>query len=52
MKVTVANINVAFDPAKTAKANITGTAKVYIALEDHLKIPLFSKGISLYYGSK
>jgi len=42
----IASIDVVVPPKNT------GIAKVYMALEDHLKIPLFSKGISLYFGSK
>jgi hypothetical protein len=47
IKLYAANINIAFEPEEKAKPKNTGIAKVYIALEDHLKIPLFSKGIFL-----
>ena len=47
IKLYAANINIAFEPEEKAKPKNTGMAKVYIALEDHLKIPLLSKGLSL-----
>ena len=37
IKLYAANINIAFEPEEKAKPKNIGMAKVYIALEDHLK---------------
>ena len=41
-----------FNVIATANTKGIPIAKKYIAFGDHLKIPLFSKGIFLYFGSK